>query len=87
MQREAERRGGGGSGPGQYELRKSAGLAAAERKAAEAATAAREQYREQLRANKKRIADSLAHRKSLIERHDAVICLLVSLREAQNVVQ
>jgi hypothetical protein len=43
-----------------------------DKRAAEAAAAAREAYREQLRANKKRIAESLQDRKSLMERHDAV---------------
>ena len=69
MQREHERHGGQGS---HYELRGSRGLEAAQKKAAEAAAAAREQYRQQLRANKKRIEDSLQNRKSLMERHDSV---------------
>ena len=40
-----------------------------------AAAAAREQYRQQLRANKKKIQDSLQGRKSLMERHDGVRAL------------
>jgi hypothetical protein len=50
-----------------------------DKRAAEAAAAAREAYREQLRANKKRIADSLQDRKSLMERHDAVLTVFVCL--------
>jgi chromosome segregation ATPase len=68
VQREIERHGSSGH----FELRSSSGLAEAQRKAAEAAAAAREEYRNQLRANKKRIQDSLQNRQSLMERHDKV---------------
>lgn len=45
-------------------------LSGTEQQASERAARAREEYREQLRANKRKIADSLKNRPSLLQRHD-----------------